>query len=49
MDERKELWKAVVVAVCQSSNSTSVSSPIGWADRILKEFDKRFEAEEELT
>lgn len=40
--QARELWMKVAVAVANSSNSTTTSSMISWADHAVKEFDKRF-------
>lgn len=45
---RMELWSAVVVAVAQSSNATSPSSMVSWADRAVEEFDERFKAKNNI-
>lgn len=41
--ERRELWKAVVVAVSGSENVARSSVACAWADECLKSFDKRFQ------
>lgn len=41
-DPRKELWKAVAVAVAGSDNCVKEQAPVKFADHILAEYDKRF-------
>jgi len=39
---RKELWIGVATAVARAEGARSRSAPGGWADEVLKDFDKKF-------
>lgn len=39
---RKELWMRVATAYVQSSNSISKEDAATWADKVLNDFDRRF-------
>ena len=47
--QRKKLWCEVYVAYVRSDNSTESSGGASWADRALREFDKRFPATVEAS
>ena len=42
--ERRELWKAVAIAVARNPSTKVYGGPGTWADRTLQMFDATFKA-----
>jgi len=40
--EARQLWKDILIAYTNSSNSTSVDSGVIWADKVTEEFKNRY-------
>lgn len=41
-DEKRKLWRDLVIAYTSSSNSRYVDKALQWADRIVRAYDKRY-------